>query len=76
LSRTEFALLELLVANAGRVVPHDEIMDHLWKASGSAEQSRLRTFMGLLRRKLGERGRNGRYLHSHHGSGYRFEPGP
>jgi DNA-binding response OmpR family regulator len=76
LSRTEFALLELLVTNAGRVVPHDEIMDHLWKATGSAEQSRLRTFMGLLRRKLGERGRNGRYLHSHHGSGYRFEPGP
>jgi DNA-binding response OmpR family regulator len=76
LSRTEFALLLFLVANAGRVVPHDELMDHLWKATGSAEQSRLRTFMGLLRRKLGERGRRGRYLHSHHGSGYRFEPGP
>ena len=76
LSRTEFALLEFLVANTGRVVPHDEITDHLWKAIGSAEQSRLRTFMGLLRRKLGERGRSGRYLHSHHGCGYRFEPEP
>jgi DNA-binding response OmpR family regulator len=75
LSRTEFALLEFLVANTGRVVPHDAIMGHLWRAAGSAEQSRLRTFMGLLRRKLRERGRNGRYLHSHHGSGYRFEPG-
>jgi DNA-binding response OmpR family regulator len=75
LSRTEFALLEFLVANAGRVVPHHAIMDHLWRATGPAEQSRLRTFMGLLRRKLSERGRNGRYLHSHHGSGYRFEPG-
>ena len=75
LSRTEFALLKLLADSAGRVVPRDEILEHLWGRTGVAEQSRLRTYMGLLRRKLGERGRRGRYLYSHHGVGYRFEPG-
>lgn len=74
LSRTEFALLHVLVTNVGRVVSHNEIMERLWKATGPPEQSKLRTYMGLLRRKIGERGRSGRYLHSHHGSGYRFEP--
>jgi DNA-binding response OmpR family regulator len=75
LSRTEFSLLKLLADNAGRVMARDEILQHLWGKTGVPEQSRLRTYMGLLRRKLGERGRRGRYLYSHHGVGYRFEPG-
>ena len=74
LSRTEFNLLQFLAAHAGQVVGHDAIMEYLWHETGPAEESRLRTFMGLLRRKLGDRGRSGRYLHSHHGSGYRFDP--
>ncbi|MBI2756397.1 MAG: response regulator transcription factor [Chloroflexi bacterium] len=73
LSRTELSLLQFLVSHEGRVLTHEEIMQHIWKSGGAAEQSRLRTFMGMLRKKLGEQGRGGRYLHSHHGSGYRFE---
>jgi two-component system response regulator MprA len=51
LTRTEFALLELLVRNAGTVLPRDVIMDRVWGYELEPASNSLEVFIGYLRRK-------------------------
>jgi DNA-binding response OmpR family regulator len=52
LSPTEFRLLHVLAANAGRVVPAGRLVEHAWDGAGGAP-SLLRGRVASLRRKLG-----------------------
>jgi two-component system, OmpR family, response regulator MprA len=51
LTRTEFALLELLLRNAGRPLPRDVIMDRVWGWESEPTSNSLEVFIGYLRRK-------------------------
>jgi DNA-binding response OmpR family regulator len=52
LTRTEFAILELLLRNVGRVVPRDTILEGVWGFGAEIENNTLDAFIRLLRSKL------------------------
>jgi two-component system OmpR family response regulator len=52
LSPTEYKLLRYLLANAGRVVTRNQILDHVWEYDFGGESSVIETFMSYLRRKV------------------------
>lgn len=49
----EWAILELLAASQGRVVPRGELLEQVWQKSGEAESASLEVLIGRIRRKLG-----------------------
>src|SRR5262249_38512066 len=48
LTRTEFAILELLLRNAGRVVPRDNLIESVWGSDSDIESNTLDAFVRLL----------------------------
>jgi two-component system response regulator MprA len=52
LSKTEFDLLELLLANAGIVLEHHLIYDRIWGYDFGPDSKNLAVYIGYLRRKL------------------------
>ena len=52
LTRTEYQLLELLMLNARRVLPHEVIYDRVWGYDFGPASNALRVYVGYLRRKL------------------------
>jgi two-component system response regulator MprA len=75
LTRTEFALLELLMRNAGRPLPRETIMDRVWGWESEPTSNSLEVFVGYLRRKTEADGEP-RLIHTVRGVGYvvRSEP--
>ena len=69
LTRTEYQLLELLMLNPKRVLPHSLIYDRVWGYDFGPASNALRVYVGYLRRKLEAAG--GRQLiHTVRGVGY------
>lgn len=52
LTATEFNLLRVLMANAGRVVTRDQILDTVWQYDFNGESSIIESFIRNLRRKV------------------------
>ncbi len=75
LTALEQSLLYLLVANAGRVLTRDEILDHLWGVDFIAESNVVDRHIRNLRIKLRDDWRRPRYIFTVPGLGYRFMPG-
>jgi two-component system, OmpR family, response regulator MprA len=69
LTKTEFELLELLVRNAGIVMPHSRIYDEIWNYDFGGESKALTVYIGYLRRKTEEGGRS-RLIHTVRSIGY------
>ena len=69
LTRTEFQLLELLMRNPRRVLPHSVIYDRVWGYDFGPESNALRVYIGYLRRKLEDAG-TPRLIHTVRGVGY------
>jgi two-component system, OmpR family, response regulator MprA len=69
LTRTEFALLELLLRNAGRPLPRETIMDRVWGWESEPTSNSLEVFVGYLRRKTEASGEV-RLIHTVRGVGY------
>lgn len=68
----EFALLELLLRNAGKVVTVDAIIDNLWSESSSISNDTVRSHIRSLRHKLdGES--DCKTITTLHGVGYRID---
>ncbi|MDH6109485.1 two-component system response regulator MprA [Kitasatospora sp. MAP12-15] len=72
-SRTEFALLELLMLHPGQVLPREVIMERVWGVDFGPDSNSLAVYIGYLRRKL-EAGGEPRLVHTVHGVGYRLDP--
>jgi two-component system, OmpR family, response regulator MprA len=66
LTRTEFLLLEFLLAHAGQVLSRSQIMLGVWGYDFGPENGSLSVYVGYLRRKLGEP----RLVHTVRGVGY------
>ncbi len=56
LTPTEYALLRFLVRNAGRVVPKEQLLRHVWHIEHAAESTVVETYVSYLRRKLDQVG--------------------
>ena len=73
LTRTEYAILELLMRNAGRVVTRDTLMEGVWGGTSDIESNTLDAFVRLLRAKIDETGQ-GRVIRTVRGVGYSLRP--
>lgn len=69
LTRTEFALLELLMRNAGVVLTRDTIWERVWGFEESYASNSLDVYVGYLRRKT-EAGGEPRMLNTVRGVGF------
>lgn len=68
----EFALLEFLLRNVGKVVTVDEIIDNLWSESSSISNDTVRSHIRALRQKL-DGDSDARTIVTLHGVGYRID---
>ena len=71
LTPVEYKLLYHLVRNAGRLMPHQALLDRVWGADYVASTDYLKVFISRLRAKLEHPG-GPRYITTERGLGYRF----
>jgi DNA-binding response OmpR family regulator len=74
MSRSEWLLLELFLANEGRILLHHEILTHVWGPEYRDEIAYLRLWIGQLRRKLGILPWEEGAIRTIQGLGYAFDP--
>jgi DNA-binding response OmpR family regulator len=72
LTPTEWRVLELLVANAGWIVPRERIASRVWGRDDPGDLDALRVFVRRLREKIGDDARTPRYIETVRGIGYRL----
>ncbi len=68
LSRKEFALLEYLMRNSGKVVSKENIINHVWDYEADILPNTVEVFIGYLRDKIG-----GNVIKTVRGFGYKVE---
>jgi two-component system, OmpR family, response regulator MprA len=69
LTRTEFALLEMLIANPRRVLTRSRILEEVWGFDFPTSGNALEVYVGYLRRKTEANGER-RLIHTVRGVGY------
>jgi DNA-binding response OmpR family regulator len=69
LTAKEYALLEYLAYNAGRVLTRDQILAHVWPSDYEGCSNTVDVFIRYLRRKIDE-GREPKLIHTVIGLGY------
>jgi two-component system KDP operon response regulator KdpE len=74
LTPTEWAFLELLARNVGRLVSREQILKEVWGPVYAKETHYLRVYAAQLRRKLEDDPAHPRYLVTSSGLGYTLEP--
>ena len=72
LTPIEYRLLSLLIANAGRVLTHRQLLREVWGPSHAEDAHYLRVYMAGLRRKLEADPAVPRHLRTETGVGYRL----
>lgn len=75
LTPTEWALVEVLVRNAGKLVTQRQLLQQVWGPAYETESNYLRVHFANIRRKLEPEPSRPRYFITEPGMGYRFEPG-
>lgn len=73
LTPTEYDLLRLFVAHAGKVLTHHQILKEVWGPAGTRQTHYLRVYVGQLRKKLEENPARPLYLVTEPGVGYRLQ---
>lgn len=71
LTPVEYKLLYHLARNAGRLLPHQALLDRVWGDDDGATNHHLKVFISRLRAKL-ERAGNPRCIETERGVGYRL----
>ncbi len=74
LTRREFELLQLLAEAHGQVIEREDIYQRVWGYAMAHGDRSVDVFIRKLRQKLQRHSANWRYIHTHFGIGYRFEP--
>lgn len=70
-TETEFAMLELLIRNAGQVLTREVVVDRVWGYDFGPASNSVEVYIGYLRRKL-EAGGEPRLVHTVRGVGYQL----
>jgi len=76
LTRREFELLLLLAEARGLVLQREEIYQRVWGYAMAHGDRSVDVFVRKLRQKLERVSPSWRYIHTHFGIGYRFQPEP
>jgi DNA-binding response OmpR family regulator len=74
LTRREFELLGLLAEARGQVLQREEIYQRVWGYAMAHGDRSVDVFVRKLRQKLETASPSWRYIHTHFGIGYRFDP--
>ena len=74
LTPTEWAFLELLARNLGRLVPRQQVLREVWGPAYEHESHYLRVYAAQLRRKLEDDPAHPRHIVTTSGLGYTLEP--
>ncbi len=74
LTPKEFDLLAYLVRNAGRTVPHQELLRQVWGPEYSTETQYLSLYIWYLRNRIEENPHRPQRILTWRGLGYRFVP--
>jgi len=72
LTRTEYALLEALVTNPGKLLTHQWLLRRVWGQGYGTETTYLRTYVRALRKKLGDDASAPALIITEPGVGYRW----
>jgi DNA-binding response OmpR family regulator len=72
LTRSEYAVLEYLLARRGRVVTKAEFLDHLYAGAGHGSENSVEVLVHQLRKKLGSNGSDDP-IRTRRGHGYVIE---
>lgn len=75
LTRREFDLLAYLAANADQVISRQRILAEVWQQPYVEDQT-VDVHLSALRRKMGEKARKPRYLHTVRGIGIKLVSSP
>ncbi len=75
LTRTEFDLLAYLVANAGKALSRETLMNDVWGSDYFGTQRSLDSFVASLRKKVEKKPAEPNFIQTVHGVGYKFDPG-
>jgi two-component system response regulator MprA len=75
LTKREYALLEFLMRNAGRVMSRTAIIEAVWGFGQSVEDNTLEAFIRLLRMKV-DKGHKVKRIETIRGFGYRLQEDP
>jgi DNA-binding response OmpR family regulator len=76
LTRREFELLHLLAEERGQVLEREAIYQRVWGYAMAHGDRSVDVFIRKLRQKLEKHSPPWRYIHTHFGIGYRFDPEP
>ena len=74
LTALEYRLLTVLIANAGRVLTHRQLLKDVWGPSYVESSHYVRIYVGHLRQKLEVDAAQPRFILTETGVGYRFQP--
>ncbi len=70
----ELELLTALVERSGRIVSREELYRVVWGEDFRKADRSVDVYIGKLRQKLGAALPQRRFIHTHFGFGYRFDP--
>jgi two-component system KDP operon response regulator KdpE len=76
LTPTEYALLEAMATNPGRLLTHQWLLRKVWGQGYATESHYLHVYVRQLRQKLGEDGARPTFIVTEPGVGYRWLPDP
>jgi two-component system, OmpR family, KDP operon response regulator KdpE len=76
LTKTEWALLEAMAANPGKLLTHRWLLQRVWGPQYGEESNYLRVYVRQLRQKLGDDATAPRFIATEPGVGYRWLPEP
>jgi DNA-binding response OmpR family regulator len=76
LSVREFELLVAMVRRAGGIVSRDELYRSVWGRTQRPGDRSVDVYVSKLRNKLEAAMPDRRFIHTHPGFGYRFQPQP
>lgn len=73
LSRKEFDLVHVLLANAGVILTRERLMAEVWETTFFTSSKTIDVHLGWVRRKLGDDPRHPSLITTIRGQGLRFE---
>ncbi len=73
LTRLEYRLLQLLLANAGHTLPSERLISHVWGSRGAGDRQLLKQLVHRLRQKIETDAAEPQYLVTVSGIGYALQ---
>lgn len=72
LTPLEFRLLAALTEHAGQVLSRDQLLDLVWGSTYEVTDDQVKTYIGYLRRKIGDDAVDSQLIETVRGFGYRY----